>query len=62
MAAMAGLLGVELEKPGHYRLGERIHDLSTQTIDAAWRAVIVAACLTVLACVLFIGARRAWFG
>jgi adenosylcobinamide-phosphate synthase len=62
MAAMAGLLGVELEKPGHYRLGDRMHDLSTQTIDAAWRAVIVAACVTAFVFVLLIGARRAWFG
>lgn len=45
MAAMAGLLGVELEKPGHYRLGEPVHPLATDTIDAAWRTVRVSAFL-----------------
>jgi adenosylcobinamide-phosphate synthase len=49
MAAMAGLLGVELEKQGHYRLGDRIEPLGTEKIDAAWRLVVVATGLAVAA-------------
>jgi adenosylcobinamide-phosphate synthase len=47
MAAMAGLLGVELEKAGHYRLGEPdpLRPLSPATIAQAWRLVAVAALL-----------------
>lgn len=43
MAVMAGLLGVELEKPGAYRLGDPIHAVDPEKIDAAWRLVTVAA-------------------
>jgi len=43
MAAMAGLLGVALEKPGHYRLGDDEEPLRTETIAAAWR-VVARAC------------------
>lgn len=62
MAAMAGILGVELEKPGHYRLGDPINGLATQTIDAAWRTVRVSACLATALFALVIGVRRASLG
>jgi adenosylcobinamide-phosphate synthase len=62
MAAMAGLLGVVLEKPGHYRLGDPIHGLGTQTIDAAWRTVLVSSCLATALFALLIGARHASLG
>lgn len=39
MAAMAGLLGVELEKGGHYRLGDALRAIETRDITAAWRLV-----------------------
>ncbi len=42
MAAMAGLLGVVLEKRGHYRLGDDQEPLQTETIAAAWRIVALA--------------------
>ena len=32
MAAMAGLLGVQLEKPGHYRLGDAGAPVGAETI------------------------------
>lgn len=48
MAAMAGLLGVELEKVGHYRLGDPLAPATHATIAAAWR-VARAACLAAAA-------------
>jgi adenosylcobinamide-phosphate synthase len=47
MAAMAGLLGVELEKVGHYRLGDPVEPLCAEKISAAWRVVSLAAFLAV---------------
>jgi adenosylcobinamide-phosphate synthase len=52
MAAMAGLLGVELEKAGHYRLGDARRPLAVTTVDEAWRltrAASLGAALLVLA-------------
>jgi adenosylcobinamide-phosphate synthase len=43
MAAMAGLLGVELEKVGCYRLGEGLGAAGPGTIVAAWRIAFAAA-------------------
>jgi adenosylcobinamide-phosphate synthase len=51
MAAMAGLLGVQLEKVGHYRLGDAGAALDVTHIDRAWRAVAIAAALAA-ACVM----------
>lgn len=45
MAAMAGLLGVVLEKPGHYRLGDG-GEADAAAIRRAWRVVGVAAALS----------------
>ena len=42
MAAMAGLLGVALEKAGHYRLGDARAPLRPEKIDSAWRIVQLA--------------------
>jgi len=42
MAAMAGLLGVRLEKAGHYRLGDTHQALEPAHIAAAWRVVRLA--------------------
>ncbi|HZR82272.1 MAG TPA: adenosylcobinamide-phosphate synthase CbiB [Candidatus Binatia bacterium] len=42
MAAMAGLLGVALEKPGHYRLGDGRAPLVPATIDRAWAMAAAA--------------------
>jgi len=43
MAAMAGLLHVQLEKKGHYRLGDPLAPLGAENIETAWRIVLVAA-------------------
>jgi adenosylcobinamide-phosphate synthase len=43
MAAMAGLLRVELEKVGQYRLGRPVEPLTVGKIDEAWRLVRLAA-------------------
>jgi adenosylcobinamide-phosphate synthase len=43
MAAMAGLLGVELEKAGSYRLGRGLAPASAASIAAAWRIAATAA-------------------
>lgn len=45
MAAMAGLLGVELEKVGHYRLGDPLRPVDHDTVAGAWRLVVVAVAL-----------------
>ena len=42
MAAMAGLLGVELAKPGHYRLGDARRPVDAAAIVAAWRVASLA--------------------
>lgn len=57
MAAMAGLLGVALEKRGHYRLGEAHQPLRPETIDAAWRIVVLGVVVgTAVAIGVLIGA------
>jgi adenosylcobinamide-phosphate synthase len=45
MAAMAGLLRVELAKAGHYRLGDAIEPLTSAKIERAWRMSSIAAVL-----------------
>jgi len=54
MAAMAGLLGIRLEKSGHYALGDATRPIDGSDITRAWRivsgaayasAVLTAACL-----------------
>jgi adenosylcobinamide-phosphate synthase len=48
MATMAGLLGVVLEKSGHYRLGDGGGRLDGGTIRRAWRIVQVGVAIGVL--------------
>jgi adenosylcobinamide-phosphate synthase len=60
MAAMAGLLGVQLDKPGHYRLGDAARALDVESIAAALRIVAVCAALAFALAALAIGARHAW--
>jgi adenosylcobinamide-phosphate synthase len=43
MAAMAGLLCVQLEKRGHYRLGDALEPLMVAKIDEAWQLARLAA-------------------
>jgi adenosylcobinamide-phosphate synthase len=42
MAAMAGLLGVQLAKEDHYVLGDPARPIDARQIDAAWCVVMVA--------------------
>ena len=56
MAAAAGLLGVALEKEGHYRLGDPEESVGPETIAAAWRLVSVAALLAAGTSLALLGA------
>jgi len=58
MAAMAGLLGVELVKEGHYRLGDPLQVVAPRHIETAWR-LVVGASLMVFAAVIAVTAGRA---
>jgi len=59
MAAMAGLLGVVLEKPGAYRLGDAGQPVTFATIDEALRLTTVAALAMVLLALAGVGLRDA---
>jgi adenosylcobinamide-phosphate synthase len=59
MAAMAGALGVRLEKPGHYRLGRASAVLTPGSIDASLKLVQVAMLVWVLICFAAGGIRFA---
>jgi len=54
MAAMAGLLRVELAKAGHYRLGDAAEPIAVSLIDRAWRLVSWAVVIAALSCALAI--------
>ncbi len=57
MAAMAGLLGVALDKPGEYRLGDDIHPVTPDTITRAWHLAVRAAALCTAIAIVVLGAR-----
>jgi adenosylcobinamide-phosphate synthase len=59
MAAMAGLLGVELAKAGHYRLGDARAELEPAQIDRAWRVVGAAGALGLVLAAAALGVRHA---
>jgi adenosylcobinamide-phosphate synthase len=61
MAAMSGLLGVTLDKPGHYQLGDGPMP-TADTIAAAWSVVRVAAAAAAALAFLTLGARHVAFG
>jgi adenosylcobinamide-phosphate synthase len=58
MAAMAGLLRVELTKTGHYRLGDPGAALLPARISEAWGVARIAAALGVLVAVALLGGRH----
>jgi len=60
MAAMAGLLGVELEKVGQYRLGDAVEPVDGTKIAAAWRLSLVAILLAVTMALLALGGSHGW--
>ncbi len=43
ISAIAGALGVQLEKVGHYKLGDNHHPLSLDTISASQQIIIIVA-------------------
>ncbi len=49
MAAFAGLLGVQLDKPGHYALGDAVHPVTTELVTRGLRIVYLASLLCVIA-------------
>lgn len=61
MAAMAGLLGVELAKEGHYRLGDPTRAVGGATIHAAWR-IAFAAMLVAAAAAPALASLGGWHG
>jgi adenosylcobinamide-phosphate synthase len=60
MAVMAGLLGVQLEKVGHYRLGDPTEPLSVAKIREACAVMGIAALLGASMTFLLIGARHVY--
>jgi adenosylcobinamide-phosphate synthase len=58
MAAMAGLLRVQLEKVGHYRLGDSMDGLAVGKIEAAWRIVALGAGLVAGAALAAVAVRH----
>ena len=62
MSAMAGLLGVRLEKPGHYRLGERHRDPGPDDIGRAVSIVNRTSLLAVVVTLGLLTARHAISG
>jgi adenosylcobinamide-phosphate synthase len=59
MAAMAGLLAIQLEKSGHYRLGDPGDALEAGKIDEAWRVAALGAALAAGLALLLVGVRHA---
>jgi adenosylcobinamide-phosphate synthase len=60
MAVMAGLLGVQLEKVGHYRLGDPTEPLSVAKIREACAVMGIAALLGASMTFLLIGVRHVY--
>ena len=60
MSAIAGALGIQLEKTGHYKLGDNHHSLSLDTVDASLQMIMVVAAiwsfLSILAEVIYFAA------
>ena len=52
MSAMAGALGIQLEKVGHYQLGEADRPMATEMIDDSVRLVSIAALIWISVCVV----------
>ena len=62
MGAMAGLLGVRLEKPGHYCLGEGLREPETEDIGTSMVMAKQTAALALVAMLIVLAARHAIFG
>lgn len=62
MAAMSGLLGVRLEKTGHYVLGSELSEPEVHQIRQATRVVMVAAVLGLMVSAAVLTGRHAFVG
>ena len=62
MGAMAGLLGVRLEKPGHYCLGEGLREPDAEDIGKSMAMAQQTAAIGVVAILIVLAARHAIFG
>ena len=62
MGAMAGLLGVRLEKPGHYCLGEGLREPDAEDIGKSMAMAKQTAVLGVITILIVLAARHAIFG
>ena len=60
MATMAGLLGIQLEKVGHYKLGDPTESLTVSKIDEAWRVVALGAGMMAGLAMAMVGLRHAF--
>ncbi len=60
MAVMAGLLGVELEKVGHYRLGDPLRSVGPETVEVAWRIALAAMLAAVAVAAAVAAAMGGW--
>ena len=60
IAAAAGLLGVALEKPGHYRIGGEYDEPVASDIGRSVRLAYIVAALGVLLCVGLIASSNLW--
>ena len=60
IAAAAGLLGVALEKPGHYRIGGEYDEPVASDIGRSVRLAYIVAALGILLCVGLIVSRNLW--
>ncbi len=60
MAVMAGILGIQLEKAGHYRLGDPREPLSVDKIREACGVLAIAALMGASMTFLVIGARHVY--
>jgi len=58
MGAMAGALGVSLEKPGHYRLGDSVNSLLPATVDGSLSVVVF---MVVVWTVVILAGRWGWY-
>ncbi|NQT74599.1 MAG: cobalamin biosynthesis protein [Chloroflexi bacterium] len=59
MSAAAGALGVQLEKIGHYKLGEKNSELSFHKIDAMLMLMYLVTAIWILLCLAIEGVRFA---
>ena len=58
LSATAGLLGVVLVKPGHYRLGDGLREVEPSDITKAVRLSYIVAAIALPVVVGMLGARR----